>query len=310
MPSSSPATAPGRTGEAGGRQAIGSHPEQRAAGVWVPEVGDLTLHLEPLDLEDAGGVRVADGVVNVSTEVEVANRCTSTWNGTPPPVVPSPVTSRRVDGAGSAASARGQPALGDRERAGGAADHDHARAGGRRGGRSPARSPSSGAAVSPSDAPSSSPPPSEQPRDQRDAAATSEQPAAHAHARRRRLAALLLRDPDHPGLVLPAQDAALAPEVAAQAGPRRATYTTPRIQWNPTSTRTRRDHRARDEVVAERLPGLEVVELVVEPDLLAVRPLAHSHSIVPGGFDVTSSTTRLTSRTSLVMRVEIAASTS
>ena len=31
----------------------------------------------------------------------------------------------------------------------------------------------------------------------------------------------------------------------------------------------------------------------------------HSHSIVPGGFDVTSNTTRLTSRTSFVIRVEI-----
>src|SRR5690606_18144776 len=39
-------------------------------------------------------------------------------------------------------------------------------------------------------------------------------------------------------------------------------------------------------------------------------PRGHSHSIVPGGFDVTSSTTRLTSRTSLVIRVEILARTS
>ena len=36
----------------------------------------------------------------------------------------------------------------------------------------------------------------------------------------------------------------------------------------------------------------------------------HSHSMVPGGLLVTSSTTRLTSRTSLVIRVEIVASTS
>src|SRR5690606_25912618 len=36
----------------------------------------------------------------------------------------------------------------------------------------------------------------------------------------------------------------------------------------------------------------------------------HSHSIVPGGLLVTSRTTRLTSGTSLVMRVEIRASTS
>ena len=37
---------------------------------------------------------------------------------------------------------------------------------------------------------------------------------------------------------------------------------------------------------------------------------AYSHSMVPGGLDVTSSTTRFTSRTSLVMRVEIRSSTS
>ena len=36
----------------------------------------------------------------------------------------------------------------------------------------------------------------------------------------------------------------------------------------------------------------------------------HSHSMVPGGLLVTSRTTRLTSRTSLVIRVEILASTS
>jgi hypothetical protein len=36
----------------------------------------------------------------------------------------------------------------------------------------------------------------------------------------------------------------------------------------------------------------------------------YSHSMVPGGLDVMSRTTRLTSRTSLVMRVEILASTS
>ena len=36
----------------------------------------------------------------------------------------------------------------------------------------------------------------------------------------------------------------------------------------------------------------------------------YSHSIVAGGFDVTSSTTRFTSATELVMRVEILASTS
>ena len=39
-------------------------------------------------------------------------------------------------------------------------------------------------------------------------------------------------------------------------------------------------------------------------------PATHSHSMVPGGFDVTSSTTRLTSRTSFVMRLLIFESTS
>ena len=38
--------------------------------------------------------------------------------------------------------------------------------------------------------------------------------------------------------------------------------------------------------------------------------VAHSHSMVPGGLLVTSSTTRLTSGTSLVIRVEILARTS
>ncbi len=37
---------------------------------------------------------------------------------------------------------------------------------------------------------------------------------------------------------------------------------------------------------------------------------AHSHSMVPGGLEVQSSTTRLTSGTVLVMRVEMRASTS
>ena len=39
-------------------------------------------------------------------------------------------------------------------------------------------------------------------------------------------------------------------------------------------------------------------------------PFCYSHSMVPGGLLVTSSTTRLTSATSLVIRVEIRASTS
>ena len=42
----------------------------------------------------------------------------------------------------------------------------------------------------------------------------------------------------------------------------------------------------------------------------SLRVCSYSHSMVPGGFDVMSSVTRLTSRTSLVMRVEMRASTS
>ena len=70
------------------------------------------------------------------------------------------------------------------------------------------------------------------------------------------------------------------------------------------------DQRAGDQVVAERVLGLEVVEPLVEALPLVAARAAHSHSMVPGGFEVTSSTTRLTSRTSLVMRVEMPASTS
>jgi hypothetical protein len=39
-------------------------------------------------------------------------------------------------------------------------------------------------------------------------------------------------------------------------------------------------------------------------------PVAHSHSMVPGGFEVMSRVTRLISRTSLVIRVEIRSRTS
>ena len=49
------------------------------------------------------------------------------------------------------------------------------------------------------------------------------------------------------------------------------------------------------------------------PRLGPTRPASspgYSHSMVPGGLLVTSSTTRLTSATSLVMRVEIRSSTS
>ena len=49
--------------------------------------------------------------------------------------------------------------------------------------------------------------------------------------------------------------------------------------------------------------------MVVE-QLVGPREVAHSHSMVPGGFEVMSRVTRLTSATSLVMRVEIFSSRS
>lgn len=71
------------------------------------------------------------------------------------------------------------------------------------------------------------------------------------------------------------------------------------------------DEHADNEVVRERMSRLEIVELLEVAALVArLVGLAHSHSMVPGGLEVTSSTTRLTSRTSFVMRVEILASTS
>ena len=57
-------------------------------------------------------------------------------------------------------------------------------------------------------------------------------------------------------------------------------------------------------------PGREEARHAVRAGPPGASVGAHSHSIVPGGFDVTSSTTRLTSRTSFVMRFEIFASTS
>jgi hypothetical protein len=54
---------------------------------------------------------------------------------------------------------------------------------------------------------------------------------------------------------------------------------------------------------------LTLAEALLRPAAMRLGP-AHSHSMVPGGLLVMSSATRLTSRTSLVIRVEILASTS
>src|SRR5580693_9409030 len=65
--------------------------------------------------------------------------------------------------------------------------------------------------------------------------------------------------------------------------------------------------------IMARIASLEDTVLTLAEALLrpAIRRLAaHSHSMVPGGLLVMSSATRLTSRTSFVIRVEILASTS
>src|SRR5699024_12405442 len=55
-------------------------------------------------------------------------------------------------------------------------------------------------------------------------------------------------------------------------------------------------------------PGQQLDQEIAAPHSHSGR--AHSHSMVPGGLLVTSSVTRLTSGTSLVMRVEMRLSTS
>jgi len=67
---------------------------------------------------------------------------------------------------------------------------------------------------------------------------------------------------------------------------------------------TRLTHQKRDDPQAVPL----WCQRIIPPGVLT--PVAYSHSIVPGGFDVTSRTTRLTPGTSLVMRLEMRASTS
>jgi hypothetical protein len=65
--------------------------------------------------------------------------------------------------------------------------------------------------------------------------------------------------------------------------------------------------------IMARISSLEDTVLTLAEALLrpSIRRLAaHSHSIVPGGLLVMSSATRFTSRTSLVIRVEIRPSTS
>ncbi len=70
-------------------------------------------------------------------------------------------------------------------------------------------------------------------------------------------------------------------------------------------------------VTAARTPASPTAATTAAPQRLPrartsspPRRRCHSHSMVPGGLLVMSSTTRFTSRTSLVMRVEILASTS
>ena len=66
-----------------------------------------------------------------------------------------------------------------------------------------------------------------------------------------------------------------------------------------------RPHRAGHRLRPPRLPARRV-----DRDVSGGVGLAHSHSMVPGGFEVMSRVTRLTSATSLVMRVEMRSITS
>ena len=70
--------------------------------------------------------------------------------------------------------------------------------------------------------------------------------------------------------------------------------------------------------ISRRTPGARPIRVMsptvhcdsAQTGALTAAGAAYSHSMVPGGFDVMSRVTRFTSRTSLVMRVEILASTS
>lgn len=86
----------------------------------------------------------------------------------------------------------------------------------------------------------------------------------------------------------------------------------PRIEYiSEDSGRARAEARALPNVTIGRSLPLDRWRGRVPPVPFIERELLrHSHSMVAGGFDVTSSTTRLTSRTSFVMRFEIFASTS
>jgi hypothetical protein len=77
-------------------------------------------------------------------------------------------------------------------------------------------------------------------------------------------------------------------------------------RWPARSTRDYED--IGDSEGEQRLDNSSELQVSSESSGAATRP--YSHSMVPGGFEVTSSTTRLTSRTSFVMRFEIFASTS
>ena len=72
--------------------------------------------------------------------------------------------------------------------------------------------------------------------------------------------------------------------------------------------RARRDHRVPGQ--ARRRRAGRRGALAHRGHRLLIRARRHSHSMVPGGFDVTSSVTRLTSATSLVIRVEMRSRTS
>ena len=212
-------------------------------------------------------------------------------------------------------------ALGDRERAGGAADDDHARARAAAGAGAGGAVTSVGGAVSPSEAPSSSPSPpagaggheregarSTGSRGHGDGEGTSRGTASVHRGRqlRRRLAAFSAATRTTLASYWRRRMRPSRHRKPRKRGPARARSATATTELEPEE----QQHDARCRAPVTRLyrngcARLEVVELLVEAHLRPPSGAAHSHSMVPGGLDVTSSTTRLTSRTSLVMRVEM-----
>ena len=84
----------------------------------------------------------------------------------------------------------------------------------------------------------------------------------------------------------------------------------PRPAATPDPTRTSRHVRSRSSRRAQQGPAGALHRRGLAGSGLSCRLARHSHSMVPGGLLVQSSTTRLTSGTELVIRLEMRARTS